>query len=117
VHERYDWDPQNRRNVNADIARRLLERGNFLKHGTDEEVSGKVMGNEGLTLYPRVIQTILRILRYLASLSIFFTQVLTPWQTFSWKFSKMKYRVPPSPSPPLLYIFRPYIFYCILKYN
>jgi len=41
--------------VNADIARRLLEHGNFLKHGMDEEVSGKVMGNEGLTLYPRVI--------------------------------------------------------------
>jgi len=96
--------------VNTDIARRLLEHGNFLKHGMDEEVSGKVMGNEGLSLYPRVIQTILRILRYLASLLIFFTQVLTPWQTFSWKVSKTKYCMPPSHLPPLLYIFHAYIF-------
>ena len=39
VRERYTWDVENRRQVNADIARGLLERGNFLKHGMDEEVS------------------------------------------------------------------------------
>ena len=42
VCERYEWDPQNCCQVNANIARELLEHGNFLKHGVDEEVSGQV---------------------------------------------------------------------------
>ncbi|KAI6001903.1 hypothetical protein EDD15DRAFT_2361265 [Pisolithus albus] len=36
VRDRYEWDPQNRRDVNAGIARKLLERGDFLKDGVDE---------------------------------------------------------------------------------
>lgn len=39
VRERYEWDSQNRRSVNADIAKTLLVRGTFLKDGQDEEVS------------------------------------------------------------------------------
>ena len=39
IRERYTWDVENRRQVNADIARGLLERGNFLKHGMGEVVS------------------------------------------------------------------------------
>ncbi|KIM67377.1 hypothetical protein SCLCIDRAFT_108122 [Scleroderma citrinum Foug A] len=37
VCEHYKWDPQNCCQVNANIARELLEHGNFLKHGVDEE--------------------------------------------------------------------------------
>ncbi|KAI6113487.1 hypothetical protein EDD16DRAFT_1521294 [Pisolithus croceorrhizus] len=37
VHDHYEWDPQNHHNVNASIARRLLEHGDFLKDGIDEE--------------------------------------------------------------------------------
>ena len=48
VRERYEWDAQNRRQNNADIARGLLERGNFLKNGMDEEVSGKLANNNVL---------------------------------------------------------------------
>ena len=40
--ECYKWDPQNHCQVNANIARQLLECGNFVKHGVDEEVSGWV---------------------------------------------------------------------------
>ncbi|KAI5985843.1 hypothetical protein EDD15DRAFT_2200383 [Pisolithus albus] len=36
VHDRYEWDPQNHCDVNAGIARKLLERGDFLKDGVDE---------------------------------------------------------------------------------
>ncbi|KAN0088661.1 hypothetical protein V8E55_005718 [Tylopilus felleus] len=35
--ERYEWDRENRCAVNADIVRKLLDRGCFLKHGVDEE--------------------------------------------------------------------------------
>ena len=48
VRERYEWDAQNRRQNNADIVRGLLERGNFLKNGMDEEVSGKLANNNVL---------------------------------------------------------------------
>ena len=41
VHERYEWDAQNRRPANAEIAKKLLERGNFLKDSIDEEVSAR----------------------------------------------------------------------------
>ncbi|KAI5983249.1 hypothetical protein EDD15DRAFT_2376648 [Pisolithus albus] len=37
VQDRYEWDPQNCRDVNAGIARKLLERGDFLKDSVDEE--------------------------------------------------------------------------------
>ncbi|KAF8842572.1 hypothetical protein BDN67DRAFT_1009611 [Paxillus ammoniavirescens] len=37
VHESYEWDPQNCHTVNADIAKKLLDRGFFLKHGMDKE--------------------------------------------------------------------------------
>ena len=39
IREHYGWDPQNRCVVNADITKTLLDRGAFLKHGMDEEVS------------------------------------------------------------------------------
>ncbi|KAI5983697.1 hypothetical protein EDD15DRAFT_2201844 [Pisolithus albus] len=38
VRDRYEWDPQNRRDINAGIARKLLECGDFLKDGVDENV-------------------------------------------------------------------------------
>lgn len=38
--QRYKWDPDNRREVNAAIAKDLLgDRGAFLRDGVDEEVS------------------------------------------------------------------------------
>ncbi|KAI6154397.1 hypothetical protein EDD17DRAFT_1512916 [Pisolithus thermaeus] len=37
VHECYEWDTQNCHDVNAGIVRKLLEHGNFLKDGFDEE--------------------------------------------------------------------------------
>ncbi|KAI6094430.1 hypothetical protein F5141DRAFT_1069607 [Pisolithus sp. B1] len=37
VHECYEWDTQNCCDVNAGIMRKLLEHGNFLKDGFDEE--------------------------------------------------------------------------------
>ncbi|KAI5985789.1 hypothetical protein EDD15DRAFT_2200484 [Pisolithus albus] len=37
VRDRYEWDPQNCHDVNAGIARKLPERGDFLKDGVDEE--------------------------------------------------------------------------------
>ncbi|KIJ09463.1 hypothetical protein PAXINDRAFT_17449 [Paxillus involutus ATCC 200175] len=37
VHECYEWDPQNCHTVNADIVKKLLDRGFFLKHGMDKE--------------------------------------------------------------------------------
>ncbi|KAF8835704.1 hypothetical protein BDN67DRAFT_984450 [Paxillus ammoniavirescens] len=37
VRESYEWDPQNCCTVNADIAKKLLDRGFFLKHGMDKE--------------------------------------------------------------------------------
>ncbi|KAI6109301.1 hypothetical protein EDD16DRAFT_1711341 [Pisolithus croceorrhizus] len=33
----YEWDPQNCPDINASIARKLLEHGDFLKNGVDEE--------------------------------------------------------------------------------
>ncbi|KIM62649.1 hypothetical protein SCLCIDRAFT_24937 [Scleroderma citrinum Foug A] len=36
IHEHYEWDSQNHHPVNAEIARKLLECGNFLKDGVDE---------------------------------------------------------------------------------
>ncbi|KAI5990603.1 hypothetical protein EDD15DRAFT_2369664 [Pisolithus albus] len=37
IRDRYEWDPQNRRPINAELAKSLLERGNFLRHGVDTE--------------------------------------------------------------------------------
>ncbi|KAI6040578.1 hypothetical protein EDC04DRAFT_2893967 [Pisolithus marmoratus] len=37
VHEHYEWDSQNCCDVNDGIARKLLEHGDFLKDGVDEE--------------------------------------------------------------------------------
>ncbi|KAI5981993.1 hypothetical protein EDC04DRAFT_2616986 [Pisolithus marmoratus] len=37
VHECYEWDSQNHHGINASIARKLLECGDFLKDGVDEE--------------------------------------------------------------------------------
>ena len=48
VREHYKWDAQNCHQVNADLARDLLECGNFLKSGADEEVSGKLRINHAL---------------------------------------------------------------------
>lgn len=41
IRDHYKWDPQNHCPVNAEIAKNLLDRGNFLKHGVDVEVSVK----------------------------------------------------------------------------
>ncbi|KIJ13947.1 hypothetical protein PAXINDRAFT_156328 [Paxillus involutus ATCC 200175] len=38
VRECYEWDPQNCCTINADIAKKLLDRGSFLKHGMNEEI-------------------------------------------------------------------------------
>ena len=48
VHECYEWDTQNQHQVNADLARDLLECGNFLKSRVNEEVSGKLRINHAL---------------------------------------------------------------------
>ncbi|KAI6040681.1 hypothetical protein EDC04DRAFT_3140176 [Pisolithus marmoratus] len=37
IHECYEWDPQNCRPVNAELAKSLLDRSNFLRHGVDAE--------------------------------------------------------------------------------
>jgi len=105
VHECYEWDPQNRRPVNAEIARKLLDRGNFLKHGVDVEVSGKLIRDYELILFHRVIQTILRTLHYPVSLLISSIQVPMPLQTFSQRFSRMKYPALQLCSLPPLYIY------------
>lgn len=43
VSQRYQWDPENRREVNATIAKDLLgDRGAFLRNGVDEQVSSTV---------------------------------------------------------------------------
>jgi hypothetical protein len=39
VGQRYHWDPENRREENAIIAKGLLKHGQFLKNGMDNEVS------------------------------------------------------------------------------
>ena len=65
----------------------------------------RISSNNVLTFFARVVQTTLRTLRSLVSLSIFSTQAPMLWQTFSWRYSRMRYCMPPSCLLPLLYNF------------
>ncbi|KAF9228179.1 hypothetical protein BS17DRAFT_813129 [Gyrodon lividus] len=49
VHERYEWDPENCCTVNADIVKKLLDRGFFLKHGVDKEDHTNTLAHPALS--------------------------------------------------------------------
>ena len=61
--------------------------------------------NNILTLFARIIRTILHTQCYLVSLLTFSTQAPMLWQTFSPRCLRMRYCVLPSHLPPLLYNF------------
>ena len=108
VCERYKWDPQNHCQVNANIARQLLECGGGWR--------GKWLGlrNSMIIMFSRVILT-LHIPRFLALSSTFSTLAPMPWQVFSWKFLGMKFHVLQLHWALLLYFFPCFLLFYLLS--